>query len=96
MNERTVVVRRIEEGIALDRDYVALPEDYGKDSYFQRPDIQAIRSLVFETLDILEEKTGFRRKIEESRQVVIKPNLVSVTIGAVCLRKITRNLQIPG
>ena len=78
MNERTVVVRRIEEGIALDRDYVALPEDYGKDSYFQRPDIQAIRSLVFETLDILEEKTGFRRKIEESGQVVIKPNLVSV------------------
>ena len=78
MNQRIVVVRRIEKGIALDRDYVALPKDYGKDSYFRRPDIQAIRSLVFETLDALEEKTGFHRKMAESRQVVIKPNLVSV------------------
>ncbi|OUN30023.1 DUF362 domain-containing protein [Blautia sp. An81] len=78
MSDLTVVVRRMDEGISLREDYVSLPKDYGKKSYFQRPDIQAIRNMVFETLDVLEEKTGFRQKMEKSRRVVIKPNLVSV------------------
>ena len=59
MSELTVVVRRIESEISMRRDYVSLPRDYGKDSYFQRPDIQKIRNLVFRTLDTLEEETGF-------------------------------------
>ena len=78
MSDLTVVVRRMDEGISLREDYVSLPKDYGKKSYFQRSDIQAIRNMVFETLDALEEKTGFRQKMEKSRRVVIKPNLVSV------------------
>lgn len=78
MSELTVVVRRIESEISMRRDYVSLPRDYGKDSYFQRLDIQEIRNLVFRTLDTLEEETGFSEKMIKCRQVVIKPNLVSV------------------
>ena len=78
MSELTVVVRRIESDISMRRDYVSLPRDYGKDSYFQRLDIQEIRNLVFRTLDTLEEETGFSEKMIKCRQVVIKPNLVSV------------------
>ena len=62
MSDLTVVVRRMDEGISLREDYVSLPKDYGKKSYFQRPDIQAIRNMVFETLDVLEEKNRFSSK----------------------------------
>ena len=75
---RTVVVRQMAPGLDLTRDYVALPRNYGTPDYFARPDIQAIRTLVFDTLDALDARTGFAGKLSASRRVVIKPNLVSV------------------
>lgn len=32
MNELTVVVRRVKDGISLEKNYVSLPKDYGKES----------------------------------------------------------------
>lgn len=60
------------------KDYVALPSDYGTDSYFSRPDIKAIYQLVFENLNRLNEKNGFADKLGDYTKILIKPNLVSV------------------
>ncbi|MDD4376732.1 MAG: DUF362 domain-containing protein [Eubacteriales bacterium] len=78
MNERLVILRQIPKGIDLQQDYVALPKNYGTIEYFNRPDIMMIKNLVFETLDSLESSTHFVKKMSASRNVIIKPNLVSV------------------
>lgn len=60
------------------RDYVALPKDYGTKAYYRRPDIREIRSLVYENLNQLNQKTGFVEKMAACDKILIKPNLVSV------------------
>ena len=58
------------------RDYVALPREYGKPNYDQRPDVTAIRSVV-NNLSRLDHEIHFTERIRE-RKVLIKPNLVTV------------------
>lgn len=60
------------------KDYVALPENYGKPEYFNRQDIKEIYRLVFENLTRLDEKTHFTKELSACQKVLIKPNLVSV------------------
>jgi len=62
-------------------NYVALPYDYGRSSYFNRADVKAIRKAVFESLDTLEKATGFQ-SLFKGRKVLVKPNLVGVMRGA--------------
>ena len=78
MSDRWVVVRQIPEGMDLGRDYVALPDNYGTDAYFQREDVCLIRKTVFDCLDRLEEHLHFTPALSASARAVIKPNLVSV------------------
>lgn len=59
-------------------NYVQLPFDYGRPSYFARKDIKAIRDTVYKSLDDLDEKTGWKSTFK-GRKVLIKPNLVFVT-----------------
>ncbi len=59
------------------KDYVALPSNYGSAAYFSRPDIQAIYAMVAENLSTLDAQTGFTRQLA-GRQVLLKPNLVTV------------------
>lgn len=59
------------------RDYVALPRDYGSQSYEGRDDVRAIRTAVGDCLDRLEEATGFSGKLR-GRPALVKPNLVTV------------------
>jgi uncharacterized protein (DUF362 family) len=62
-------------------NYVALPYDYGRRSYFDRADVKAIRKAVFESLDTLDEHTGFKGRFA-GRSILIKPNLVGVMRAA--------------
>ncbi len=59
------------------RDYVCLAKDYGKPSYDQREDIQAIREAVSKNLTELDQRVHFTDKLR-GKKVVIKPNLVTV------------------
>ncbi|MDJ0702380.1 MAG: DUF362 domain-containing protein [Leptolyngbyaceae cyanobacterium MO_188.B28] len=63
--------------IDYQHDYVALPDDYGADSYYNRNDVQSIIKTVRENLTTLDRKTHFTDQITD-RKVVIKPNLVTV------------------
>ena len=78
MGDRWVVARQTPEGMDLGRDYVALPDNYVTDAYFQREDICLIRKTVFDCLDRLEEHLHFTPVLSASARAVIKPNLVSV------------------
>ena len=59
-------------------DYVALPDNYGTDAYFNRSDIKAIYQTVYENLDQLNARTGFSKKFAACERLFVKPNLVSV------------------
>jgi uncharacterized protein (DUF362 family) len=59
------------------RDYVSLPREYGRPAYEQRPDVKAIRSVVFNNLNRLDLEIHFTDRIQ-GRKVLIKPNLVTV------------------
>lgn len=59
-------------------NYVQLPYDYGRPSYFMREDVKAIRETVYKSLDDLNEKTGWKKTFV-GKKVLIKPNLVFVT-----------------
>ena len=80
---KSVVV--ITEAPALDyfHNYVALPYDYGRPSYFARRDVKAIRETVRKNLDDLDAKTGWK-SVFKGRKVIIKPNLVFVTVQPLC------------
>ena len=91
MSELTVVVRRIESDISMRRDYVSLPRDYGKDSYFQRLDIQEIRNLVFRTLDTLEEAVT---QIEQVMQNALEREVTSQQIGELAMEKLRKIDQV--
>jgi len=69
------------EKLNYNHNYVALPYDYGRPSYFSRPDVRAIRKAVFDSLDILNETTGFKARFQ-GRPVLAKPNLVTVMRAA--------------
>jgi uncharacterized protein (DUF362 family) len=58
-------------------NYVALPYDYGRASYFNRLDVKAIRKAVFECLDTLDEATGYKASFR-GQKILVKPNLVGV------------------
>lgn len=64
---------------ALDyrHDFVALPRLYGTAAWNARPDVQAIRTTVFENLNELDAHAHFSDRAR-SRHVLIKPNLVTV------------------
>jgi len=59
------------------RDYVSLPPNFGSDQYEVREDVVAIRETVFRNLTALDEKVHFS-SVLRGRQVLIKPNLVTV------------------
>lgn len=59
-------------------NYVSLPYDYGRPSYFSRKDVKAIRETVHKNLDDLDHKTGWKNAFK-GRKIIIKPNLVFVT-----------------
>ena len=59
------------------RDYVCLARDYGKPSYEQREDIQAIKAAVRQNLTDLDARVHFTDHLR-GKKVVIKPNLVTV------------------
>ena len=59
------------------RDYVSLPANFGSDQYEVREDVVAIRETVFRNLTALDEKVHFS-SVLRGRQVLIKPNLVTV------------------
>lgn len=61
----------------LQRDYVALPREYGTAAWEERPDVRAIRRAVAANLRELEGRTGFSLNMA-GKPVIIKPNLVSV------------------
>ena len=63
--------------IDYQQDYVALPDDYGTDSYYNRNDVQSIIKTVRENLTTLDRQTNFTDQIAD-RKVVLKPNLVTV------------------
>lgn len=69
------------EKLNYTHNYVTLPYDYGRPTYFKRRDVTAIQKAVYESLDILEEKTGFK-KFFANRKVLVKPNLVGVMRAA--------------
>ena len=57
--KNAVVITPVEE-LNYMHNYVALPYDYGRPTYFRRADIKAIHKAVFESLDMLEKATGFK------------------------------------
>ena len=59
-------------------NYVALPYDYGRHSYFARRDVKAIRETVFKNLDELDARIGWKDTFK-GKKVIVKPNLVFVT-----------------
>lgn len=59
------------------KDYVALPKNYGTEAYFAREDIKAIKHTVKTNLDTLNAKMGFIEDLK-GKKVIIKPNLVIV------------------
>lgn len=59
------------------KDFVVLPENYGTPAYYAREDIKEIRRVVFESLDILDQKIDLNKKIN-GRHVIVKPNLVAI------------------
>ncbi len=72
----TVVITRL-PALDFSRDYVALPADYGSPTYEARPDVQAIRLALTETLLTLDHHAPFLERLR-GQKVVIKPNLVTV------------------
>ena len=59
-------------------DYVALPKNYGSAEYYKRDDVKAIIETVYKNLNDLNERTGFADDLVKYKQILIKPNLVSV------------------
>jgi uncharacterized protein (DUF362 family) len=78
---KNAVVITPAENLNYMHNYVALPYDYGRPSYFNRADIKAIREAVFSSLDTLNEATGFINFFK-GRKVLVKPNLVGVMRAA--------------
>ena len=78
MNERTVVVRRIEEGIALDRTMLLCLRTMERTLIFSVRTYRRSEAWYLKLWISWKKRRDFAEKIEESRQVVIKPNLVSV------------------
>lgn len=60
------------------KDYVALPENYGTKEYYSRDDIKAIKAAVYKNLNDLDARIGFTKELSSYKQILIKPNLVSV------------------
>ena len=79
---KNAVVITPAEKLNYHHNYVALPYDYGRPSYFNRADIKAIRRAVFESLETLDELTGFKARFKDHK-VLVKPNLVGVMRSAV-------------
>jgi uncharacterized protein (DUF362 family) len=75
--ERSVVI--VSQALKLDftHDYVSLPPEYGSAAYTNRPDVQAIHTVVFDNLRKLDDEIHFTERIID-RKVLIKPNLVTV------------------
>lgn len=57
-------------------EYVSLPKDYGKTSYYQKEEVAEIIKTVHQNLHDLNKKTHFSDKIK-NKKVLIKPNLVT-------------------
>ena len=60
------------------KDYVALPKNYGSKEYYERADVKAIKKVVYENLNQLDEKIGFTQNLYKYKHILLKPNLVSV------------------
>ena len=79
---KNAVVITPAEKLNYHHNYVALPYDYGRPSYYKRADVKAIRKAVFENLETLDELTGFKTRFKDHK-VLVKPNLVGVMRAAV-------------
>ncbi|WP_371803044.1 DUF362 domain-containing protein [Candidatus Lokiarchaeum ossiferum] len=77
MNKTNAVVISRAPPLDYQKNYVALPKNYGTPSYFDRSDIKAIRETIFNNLTSLDDSTHFIKKLT-GKKVILKPNLVSV------------------
>lgn len=78
---QNAVVITLAEKLDYMHNYVALPYDYGRQSYFNRLDVKAIHKTVYDSLDKLDSITGFGTTFK-GREVLVKPNLVGVMRAA--------------
>ena len=74
--DKSVVVITHAKDLNYQTQYVSLPKDYGKDSYFQKEEVAEIIRTVHKNLNDLNSKINFTDKIN-SKKVLIKPNLVT-------------------
>lgn len=75
MEKNVVVITQAKE-LNYQTEYVSLPKDYGKASYYQKEEVNEIISTVHKNLNDLNEKINFADKIKDQK-VLIKPNLVT-------------------
>lgn len=74
--ENSVVVITQAKQLNYQTEYVSLPKDYGKTSYYQKDEVKEIINTVHKNLTDLNEKINFTDKIK-NKKVLIKPNLVT-------------------
>ncbi|MBO4360680.1 MAG: DUF362 domain-containing protein [Eubacteriaceae bacterium] len=72
-----VVIEKTDEP-AVFENYVVLPDCFGTGEYDDRADVRAIRETVDSALEKLDAAVRFTQKLSGNREVIIKPNLVSV------------------
>lgn len=75
MSKNAVVITRAKK-CNYQTEFVALPKDYGKQSYYQKDEVKNIIKTVKKNLADLDKETGFTDKIK-GKKVLIKPNLVA-------------------
>ena len=75
---KSVVVIGQAEPLDYLNDFVVLPKEFGTPAYDERADVRGIRSAVDKVLDDLDSRVHFSDELKNDRQVIIKPNLVSV------------------
>ncbi len=72
----SIAINRVSAGNYL-ADCVALPTHYGTGPWYRETAVKNIIAAVQENLEALDQKTGFTSSLI-NREVILKPNLVSV------------------
>jgi len=75
MTRSAVIITKAED-CNYQTDYVALPKDYGKPSYYNKSEVAKIIKAVHKNLSDLDKEVNFTEKLK-NKKVLIKPNLVA-------------------
>jgi len=75
MSRSAVVITEAKE-CNYQTNYVALPKDYGKESYYKKPEVSNIIKTVHKNLNDLNKETNFAKQFK-NKKVLVKPNLVA-------------------